>query len=143
MAFVPEVVEQRERETKRLKRFLPFTFTSALALHLVLIPLLVLMWKPIAQPAISEEEIEIIADEQPDETLPDENAPETAQQAGGSGGGSEQFSLFNPNSASPPPADSVEVAQATPEAAIVPSPIAEPEVVEPEVAEQVPPPSPT
>jgi hypothetical protein len=92
MNFVPEVAEQREKEAKGLKRFLPFSFTGAIVLHLLLIPLFVLFWKPLTQPTVAEEEIEIIAEDQPDEPPPEN---ESATDAGGSSGGNEQFSLFN------------------------------------------------
>jgi hypothetical protein len=49
MSLIPEVVEQREKEAAGLKRFLPFSFTGAIVLHLILIPLLVLPWKPTTQ----------------------------------------------------------------------------------------------
>jgi outer membrane biosynthesis protein TonB len=133
---VPDVTRQRETEAAHLKRVLPLSFVGVIALHVAMLPLLIFLEGPAIETTLAEE-IEIIADEQP-EPEPAENAP-IGKDAGGNGGATEQFALPSPNPA-PPSSDSVEVAAAP--AVPPPEQVKSPPVKEPEISDEVPIPEP-
>ncbi len=120
-------LQQREAETKALKKFLAFSLVGSLVLHGAAIIALSLN-NFLSSRVLPEEEelIELTVDE------PDQKADGT--EGGGGGGGSPQFSLLNPTPSEP---DAVDTTTFTPQTVVqaIPSPEPIPVPEEPEIVE--------
>ena len=139
MSLSKTATEQREKEVALLRRFMRLGVLGAIVFNLLVALVIGAFWHPPRPVAETEDEIEIVAEDQPPTAAP---IAEADQDAGGGGGGAAQFSLFNPNPGRVASGQIVVPVAPDPVLRSLVEPLSAP-IQEPETADPAPTPTPT